>query len=220
MEQRRQARRSFVKGMGAAAAGVALAGTRTAAQAPAPASAFQPARHDNDAWFDKLPGKHRVILDTTSADGTGEAIQFANNLLTANKSGYELDEGDLAIVVCLRHFATAFAFTDAIWARHGKALSDGAHYALPKSGAIPVVNPHNGVPRNPLNALAKRGVHFAICNMATRRISRQVAGSAGDAEAVYKELVANAIPNGHFMPAGVVAVTRAQEYGYSLLCVG
>ena len=36
-------------------------------------------------------------------------------------------------------------------------------------------------------------------------------------DAVVKELMANAIANSHFVPAGVVAVTRAQERGYTLL---
>jgi hypothetical protein len=41
--------------------------------------------------------------------------------------------------------------------------------------------------------------------------------TGGNADAVVKELMANAIANSHFVPAGVVAVTRAQERGYSLL---
>jgi len=39
----------------------------------------------------------------------------------------------------------------------------------------------------------------------------------GNADAVYKELVANLIPNSHMVAAGVVAVNRAQEYGFTLL---
>jgi intracellular sulfur oxidation DsrE/DsrF family protein len=35
--------------------------------------------------------------------------------------------------------------------------------------------------------------------------------------AVYKELLANVIPNGHIVAAGVLAVGRSQEYGYALL---
>jgi len=36
-------------------------------------------------------------------------------------------------------------------------------------------------------------------------------------DAVYKELVANLVPNSHMVAAGVVAVNRAQEYGFTLL---
>jgi intracellular sulfur oxidation DsrE/DsrF family protein len=54
--------------------------------------------------------------------------------------------------------------------------------------------------------------------MATRFLTGQVAQAVkGDAEALYKEVSANLIPNSHMVAAGVVAVNRAQEYGYTLL---
>jgi hypothetical protein len=42
----------------------------------------------------------------------------------------------------------------------------------------------------------------------------------GDAEAMYKTMAANAIASSRFVSAGVVALTRSQEYGYSLLYAG
>ena len=45
-------------------------------------------------------------------------------------------------------------------------------------------------------------------------IARKVDG--GDAEAIYKEMTANAIGNAHFVAAGIIAVNRAQERGYSI----
>ena len=59
-----------------------------------------------------------------TANGAGEAILFANNLYEANKSAYSLGDSDLAIVICMRHFATPFAFTDAVWAKYGKGISE------------------------------------------------------------------------------------------------
>jgi intracellular sulfur oxidation DsrE/DsrF family protein len=54
--------------------------------------------------------------------------------------------------------------------------------------------------------------------MATHFFAQQFAtATKGNADAVYKELVANVIPDAHMVPAGVVAVNRAQEYGYTLL---
>jgi hypothetical protein len=54
--------------------------------------------------------------------------------------------------------------------------------------------------------------------MATHFISGQVASAVkGDADALYKEFASNLIPNSHLVAAGVVAVNRAQEYGYTLL---
>ncbi len=224
MERRRAGRRSLVKGMGAAAAAVALAGTRAGAQqaAPpaAPLSAFTPARHAQDEWLDAVPGKHRVIIDVTSAAGVPEAMGFANNLQTGNKSAYGLEESDLAIIVCLRHSATLFAFTDALWAKYGKAMADVVKYSDPKATEPPKVNPYNAPPRNSLDSAAKRKVQFMVCDTASHRYARFLAGPDGNAEAVYKEMAANMIPSSRFVAAGVIGVTRAQEYGYSVLHVG
>ena len=64
----------------------------------------------------------------------------------------------------------------------------------------------------------KRGTQFAVCDMATHFFAGQLAMmSGGNADAVYKELASNTIPNSHMVAAGVVAVNRAQEYGYTLL---
>ncbi|MBW8866203.1 MAG: hypothetical protein JF610_02560, partial [Acidobacteria bacterium] len=49
-------------------------------------------------------------------------------------------------------------------------------------------------------------------------IARKIEG--GNAEAIYKELTTNALANVHFVPAGIVAVNRAQEHGYALSHAG
>jgi intracellular sulfur oxidation DsrE/DsrF family protein len=69
-----------------------------------------------------------------------------------------------------------------------------------------------------IESVVKRGTRFAVCDMATHFFAAQVAMmSGGNADAVYKELTGNLIPNSHMVAAGVVAVNRAQEYGYTLL---
>ena len=211
------ARRALLTGFGAVAANAALSAASQAAPGTTP---FRPARHAEDEWLDRIPGKHRVVVDAVTPDGVREAAQFVANIFTGNKAGYSLDDGDVAIVFGLRHWAAAFAFNDEIWAKYGAAIAEGAHYTSPGSTAAPAVNPMNSAPRRPLDALATRGVHFAICNLSTRRISREASRGGGDAEAVYKTLLTSAVPNAHFVPAGVVGVTRAQEYGYSVLYVG
>ena len=37
---------------------------------------------------------------------------------------------------------------------------------------------------------------------------------------IHKELIANLLSNGHMVAAGVVAINRAQERGYSMLTAG
>jgi hypothetical protein len=39
---------------------------------------WQPERHEKDDWLDKLPSKHRLVFDTTTPDGLGQAIAFSD----------------------------------------------------------------------------------------------------------------------------------------------
>lgn len=220
MKKPAQNRRAMLSAIGAAAAGVALASTSTQAQgAAAPAATptkFTPAHHKEDEWFDAVPGKHRVFIDTASLESASEGLLYANNLFTANKSGYGLADSDVATVVCFRHFSTIFAYNNAMWEKYGKVIADSSKYVDPKSTEAPKANPMRQI-----DGLAKRGVHFAICGLATRRIAGQIAtATGGKQDEIQAELIANVIPNGHVMAAGVIATTRAQEYGYSLLVAG
>ncbi len=227
----RTARRSFVGRLaaGAATLGAALATGSAPLHAMAGSPDFKAARHPQDDWMDQLPGKHRFFLDAVTPNGAGGALGYANNYTIANKSGYALEAGDLARVVCLRHFATAFAFNDATWAKYGAIWGAMLGYNDPGTNAAPVRNVWNaaGLPgMQPnfgytLDAAVKSGVHFAICDMATHFFAGQTAAKTGaTADAVYGELKSNAVGNSHFVPAGIVAVNRAQERGYTFSYVG
>ena len=50
-----------------------------------------------------LRARGAVVLMST---GGSEALLYAGNLFTANKSGYSLDDKDIATVVVFRHYAT------------------------------------------------------------------------------------------------------------------
>jgi intracellular sulfur oxidation DsrE/DsrF family protein len=224
MEPVQSARRSMLSGVGAAIAAIAFGSKRAAAQTLG--EGFQPARHQQDEWMMRLPGKHRTIIDCATVAGAGEGMLYANNLYVGNKNGYQLNESDVAVVVCLRHLATAFAYNDAIWGKYGQTLSSFVQFVEPKTKQPPVTNLLNSsdygmaLPNfgNSIPSLVKRGTHFAVCEMATRRISGVVAAATkADPQALFKELSANLIPNGHLVAAGVVAVNRAQELGYTLL---
>jgi hypothetical protein len=57
--------------------------------------------------------------------------------------------------------------------------------------------------------------------MATRFISGQLAQATGaNADTVYNELTANLVGNSHLVAAGILAVNRAQERGYTLASAG
>ena len=137
-----------------------LPGNQPTPQAAQPATPFQPARHAQDEWFDKLPGKHRVILDVTSAEGSTWGIAYATNIYNASRTGYQIENADLAMVLCLRHSATSFAFNNAMWAKYGKVLDS-------KATPPPLTNPYDSGERRQLSGLAKRGVQFMVCGSAS-----------------------------------------------------
>jgi intracellular sulfur oxidation DsrE/DsrF family protein len=211
MSSTKRNRRGIISGLGIAAATVTL-GAR-GVQAQGALSPFSPARHEQDAWMSAMPGRHRVVLDVVTPAGVPDGIRFAGNLFTGNKSGYGVEEADMALIMVLRHSATAYGYSDAIWSKHGKSLDS-------KTTPPPVANPYNSGERMQLSGLAKRGVQFIICGSASRGIAGRIAGADGDSEAVLKEIGANLIPNARIVSAGVVGVTHAQEHGFSYLFVG
>jgi intracellular sulfur oxidation DsrE/DsrF family protein len=170
--------------------------------------------------------KHRTFIDASTVNAGGSALLYAYNLYAANKSDYSLRERDVAVVVCFRHSATAFGFNDAMWAKYAKAMNATAQLTDPKTNQPPTTNlfysvdygtalPNLG---STIQDLVKQGTRFAICGMATRGLAGGIASETnGDADSIYKELVANTVPNSHMVTAGVLAVNRAQEYGYTLL---
>ena len=216
------ARRSFLARFGAAATvvGAVFGAGGAAAQSPSPSPSsgrWQPGRHAEDDWFDALPGQHRMFFDTISLDGVRDGLLFANNFFTGNRNGYGLENGDLAVVVSFRHRGTAFAFSDAMWAKYGVSFAECTGYKDPAGGQVPAANPF----MLSLDGLIKRGVHFSVCSLATRALATMGAQKTGaKIDDVFQELSANTISNGRMVPAGIVAINRAQERGYSITHVG
>lgn len=210
-------RRSFLSRLGIVGAALGFGGSAAQAQSAPASGPWQPAAHTEDDWYDRIPGKHRMFFDTVMPPGVGQAIGFTNNYFAASKNGYSLESADLAVVICLRHLATPFGFTDAIWSKYSTAWGEILKFDDPKTGKPATVN----VRAAALDALIKRGVHFALCDMSLHvfadMLARKTEGKAHD---IYKEMVANTIPNSHIVAAGIVAVNRAQERGYAIAYVG
>jgi intracellular sulfur oxidation DsrE/DsrF family protein len=221
-------RRSFLtrlNGGVASLAALAIGGAVLAKGKPGAPPRWQPARHEKDDWLDLLPGKHRLVFDTTTPEGIAEAILFANNFMIANRSDYGLQNSDMAIVIVARHHSTPFAFNDAIWSKYGVPLTRSTKLDDPKTKAAPKVNVYNTEGYNELlnmgviwNALAKQGVQLAVCSMATRAVAGIIAKEVGgNSDSINTELVANLVASSRMAPAGIVAVNRAQERGYTLV---
>lgn len=217
-------RRSLLAGMGVAAAG-AVAGS---ASANAQGREFSPARHKEDAWLDELPGTHRTLIDTSYTKGAFEALLYANNILNAHASAYNGKDSDYALVICWRHYATPLAYGDDVWAKYGETFGAIMELTDTTTGKAFTANPANLKDRpdlpnqgSTIDATLARGVRVAICNHATHVFASVMSGMVNvPEEKLYEEFVASAVPNSRFVSAGVMATTRAQEYGYSWLFAG
>ena len=150
-----------------------------------------------------------MMFDSTTPDAFGAALMYASNFYIANKDGYGLLDGDIAVVIIARHQATPYAFNDAIWKKYGATISRLGNFKDPKTS--------NSYMQS-VDSLLKRGVHFAVCQMATRELAGSMAtDNGGDEEAIFKEISENLVANAHLVAAGIVAVNRAQERGYAFV---
>lgn len=213
------ARRSFLARLGAGAGvlgATALGSTKVMADASTDA-AWKPARHSQDDWLEKIPGQHRYVFDTTTPDGLDLGFTFARNYFTASHDSYGLEDHDLAVLMIARHKSTSFGYSDAMWAKYGKFFSEQSGFVDPKTKEPPTANLY----LERMDELVKKGVQLGVCQMSSRRISGMIAqATGGDAGGILKELAANLVPNARMVPAGIVAVNRAQERGYTFVYPG
>jgi hypothetical protein len=231
MSQESLQRRSFFTRMNAGVASLAAMAGVAMAQEKAVSSAvskWTPARHAEDDWLDQNQAKHRAVFDSINSDGLGEAMAFASNFYHANKSDYGIPESEVGVVIVVRHRSAVFGYNDTIWAKYGEHLALRAKVEDPKTKAAPKMNIYNSTGYGEqlnnrgvtLESLSKNGTQFAVCKLSTRAFAGVIAGKTGaKAEDVFAEISANLIPNARLVPAGIVAVNRAQERGYTLMSI-
>jgi intracellular sulfur oxidation DsrE/DsrF family protein len=132
-----------------------------------------------------------------------------------------LKDNDSAVIVIVRNRSTSFGYNDAIWKKYGKQFSEElANFVDPKTKEVPVVNVY-ATAGGSLARLIDRGVHVAVCQQATHGLAGSLSRSTGgDADALFKELSENLITNARLVPAGIVALNRAQEHGYAVYAGG
>jgi intracellular sulfur oxidation DsrE/DsrF family protein len=214
--ERPSERRSFLTRFNAGAASIAalaMGGLAMAQVKSAPAGRFEPARHDKDDWMDQIPGKHRLVVDTTSDDGFRDGLLFASNFMLANRNDYGLQDRDMAVIVVARHLSTQYGFNNDMWAKYGASFAGQA-----PAGAAAKEPPKANPQAMSLASLSNQGVQFAVCAMATRRLAGTIAKAvSGNTDAIFAELSANLVASGRLVPAGIIAVNRAQERGYSFV---
>lgn len=216
-------RRDFLTNVGLAAAGATVAaGASAASKSSTGGSGFVPERHPEDSWMEELGGKHRAFVDSSTGPGGVAAVNFAANIMRGHAMGYGGSDEDYGMIVCFRHASAPYGFNSAMWEKYGDVFV--GRTKVSNSNGDPVTeNPLEvqgtyGNRSNTIENMVNRGVHFAVCNLSTLGMAGMIARSTGgSSDDVYQELVDNAVPNSHFVAAGVLAATRAQEYGYSFM---
>jgi len=230
MEKRmRDDKRGFLRhlltGLGIGAVAAASA-SRANAQGVGKWSAVE---EPQDHWLDQMGARHRQVFDTISPEGVARALTFTNTFYAANKDAYGIDPSDLGVVMILRAGSTPFGFNDKIWAKYGSGLAARAKLVDPSTKSAPVVNIYNAadkaasLPTNGLTlaALAAMGGQFAVCSVASRHLAAALAQDTGETpDAVFAQMQANTIASARMAPAGIIAVNRAQEHGFSLCYTG
>ena len=220
-------RRSFLRHMGGVVTvlGGALAVTTPTVKAQTGrGEGWRPARHSQDDWMDEVPGVHRFMFDNTNVSGFAGAMRFANNFMRVNNDAYGLEDNDLAVIIVARHNSTPFALNDAMWKKYGVPLSARENIVDPKTNAPPTVNLFNTAGYGDelptrglmLESLFEKGLRLAVCELAARGAAGRVArATGGNADSIFEEFTQNLVDNSHLVPAGIVAVNRAQERGYT-----
>lgn len=232
-EFRADRRRLMGAGMVVAAAGIAACSSGAKSEAQATGS-WEPTAENLDSWLDKPGTRHRMVFDSLTGEGGAEALDFANNFIHVNESAYGVKPEQLGVVVILRHMSTPYGYNQAVWAKYGKGFAEkmglkgeaakAAATTNPLLAAAPMLEtPPKGmewINQNSLPDLASKGVRFAVCGLATKAIAAMVAGKTGNADAIEAEFKSNLVPGALIVPAGISALNRAQEHGYSFAYIG
>ena len=220
-------RRGFIETVAAGAAVIGLSGL--AAPMAVQAESISPGMGSEEAWFDKIKGKHKMVFDATQPH---EILPFAWPrvfLMTNQKTGTE--EKDCTAMVILRHAAIPYAMEDKLWQKYKFGEMFKADDPLTKTAAVrnPFWKPKPGDYKIPgvgpvaigINELQESGVLFGVCDMALTVYSAVAAEKSNQKpEDVKKEWLAGIHPGIQVVPSGVWAINRAQERGCSYCFAG
>jgi intracellular sulfur oxidation DsrE/DsrF family protein len=173
----------------------------------------------NDAWLNRLTGKHRQLFDMPSPNGGIPLVHILNFYDTYNKA-YGVGDLDVNAIGTFYGATTFYGLNDAMWAKY--RLGEFSETTDPATGKPAVVNPWRTapvilgmtLPQASIEALQLRGATFIICDNALGIFASLVAKARGlDPAAVDADFKANILPGVTRVPGMVVAIQKAQEKG-------
>lgn len=195
------------------------AGLAAIAGIPAPGRAQQAAAAltdpDHDAWMQRAGGKHRALFHAT-APGDGAPMLMALNYLDVYGSAYNAPGDHVSAVIGVHGAALPIALNNGAWDRYelGRRINvnDPETKEPAKRNVFAVGAPYS------IDTAITRGVLLLVCNVALTLTSRSIAGARSLAESdVYNDLKNSLIPGAILVPGLVVALSRAQEKGFTYI---
>ena len=223
-------RRNFLGRMvgTAAAAGLAIAGTRTVSAQDAGA----------DDWIKEVKGTHRCLFDFPQHKN-GMPLLHVLNYLNTYAQAYKTSPGQVGAVGTFYGVGTQssipLAFNDSMWAKYqlgsylGLKDASGAAYTrnvfnqpttkdlhlVMKAAELPMLTAlADAIPALGIESLQKMGTKFILCNNALGIWCLELeARGKGKAQDIDKDLRANVLPGVSIVPAMVIAIDKAQEAG-------
>jgi intracellular sulfur oxidation DsrE/DsrF family protein len=222
-------RRRFLETVASGVAAFGLSTVVSPLQSHAENNFFGNTGIDADEWFKKLKGKHRIVFDVPEPNGI---FPFAwPRIFLATNAATGTTEKDCGIVVVLRHNAIPYAMDHHLWAKYDfnqvfKVVDPGTNkpstrnpfwqpaqgdFKVPGLGAVPIG----------INDLQESGVMFCVCDAALTVYSAVTADILKqDAAEIKKDWVSGILPGIQVVPAGVWALSRAQERGCAYCFAG
>lgn len=205
------ARRRFLAQLSGGLAAIAGITTPVAAQ-QVTAALTDP---DHDAWMQRARGKHRVLFHATSP-GDGVPMLMAMNFLDIYGSAYRASREHVSVVIGVHGAALPIALNDGVWDRYelGKRInvSDADTKEPARRNIFAIGGPYS------IDTAIARGVVLLVCNVALTLTAGSIARARSLVEAdVYNDLRSSLIPGAILVPGLVVAISRAQEKGFTYI---
>lgn len=170
---------------------------------------------DHDAWMQRARGEHRTLFHATSP-GDGAPMLMAMNYLDVYSSAYGAQPDHVSAVVGVHGAALPIALNDGAWDRYelGKRVNviDPDTKEPAKRNIFAVGGPYS------IDTVMGRGVVLLVCNVALTLTARSIARARSLVEAdVYSDLKNSVLPGAVLVPGLVVAISRAQEKGFTYI---
>lgn len=205
------ARRHFLAQLSGGLAAIAGMSAPLAAQQVSAALADP----DHDAWMQRARGEHRTLFHATSP-GDGAPMLMAMNYLDVYGAAYGAQRDHVSAVIGVHGSALPIALNDGAWDRYelGRRINvnDQDTKEPAKRNVFAVGAPYS------IDTAMARGVVLLVCNVALTLTAGSIARARSLVEAdVYNDLKSSVIPDAVIVPGLVVAISRAQEKGFTYI---